>query len=342
MKKILLAVAFIFFTSTLFAQANFRVKGTIERLSKAKTIIIAGSDRFTAPIGEDGSFEISGTITDADFALIFTDSSGADGIWLEPGEYTMHCKEILKKGISSYLFRTLSLRGPKDAEISHGFHQPRYYLGGKNPEEIKAKYRDFSMHYLDSIFLHFPYSKTLPNLISMSQNHIGDDATLTYQSMLSDDQKKDGSSKQLDNYFNRKAKIEKEKFFEDFAMKDEKEKPFLLSSITGKKLIMIDFWSSDCFPCRRKHETMAKWYKKFSSKGLEIVSVSLDKEKTDWLQAIQKDSMNWINVSELKGWETPLADRYFIKSLPYALWLDGDRKIIGPSLSEQEIEKHLE
>ena len=64
--------------------------------------------------------------------------------------------------------------------------------------------------------------------------------------------------------------------------------------------------------------------------------------KGEWTKAIIKDKMVWINVSELKGWKTSLSEDYFIKSIPFAIWLDKDKKIISTTgLSEKEIEEFL-
>jgi thiol-disulfide isomerase/thioredoxin len=145
----------------------------------------------------------------------------------------------------------------------------------------------------------------------------------------------------LEDYFKRKEKIEKEIFFQNFQMKDHKGETFKLSSI-NKKLILLDFWSSDCAPCRAEHPRLAELYKKYAEKGFEIISISLDDVKGEWTKAIIKDKMVWINVSELKGWKTSLSEDYFIKSIPFAIWLDKDKKIISTTgLSDKEIEEYL-
>ena len=88
---------------------------------------------------------------------------------------------------------------------------------------------------------------------------------------------------------------------------------------------------------------MAALYEKFSSKGLEIISISLDTEKGDWLRAIAKDKLVWINVSDLNGWETKIAKDYFINSIPQSILLDKDRKILATrrEFTLEEIEKYL-
>jgi thiol-disulfide isomerase/thioredoxin len=331
-----IASACLTFIST--AQNNFTINGKIERLSQSSSVIIlSSSGEFNGTVDPKGNFQIKGIADTPGTALIKTDSSGADAIWLERGEYNITCKEI--QGIN---FRISSLKGPKEAEIYHGFLEPMYYPKGATKENTRQYYKNHFTGYIDSIFKSNPSSAALPEMIGFSRGYIGDEAAETYFSFLSSDQKDHDGAKQVAYYFKRKEKIQKEKLFENFSMISNEKKDFQLSSITGKKLILIDFWSSDCYPCRSKHKKLVELYAKYAGKGLEIVSVSLDDNKADWLNAIEKDKMTWINVSELKGWNTSLALNYFIKSLPYALWLDGNRKIIGPELSEKEIELYLE
>jgi thiol-disulfide isomerase/thioredoxin len=341
MKKILFTVAGLLAIYISFGQNNFTIHGKIEMLSKSKNIVVAGPGSFKAPIREDGTFEITGKITEPGTALIFTDSSGANSIWLESGDYTLTCKEIILEGSTGRNFRIMSLQGPQNAMISHGFNEPRFYIRGDTPEETVKKHKDFSIHYIDSIFEVHPDAIVLPEMIRFTKGYIGDDAANEYRSRFTPEQKSNSSAQQLDYYFNRKDKIEKEKTFEDFSMKTADGKDFQLSSIAGKKIILIDFWSSDCAPCRRKHERLVELYTKYASKGLEIVSVSLDDTKADWLKAIEKDKMVWVNVSELKGWNTSLAEHYFVKSIPFSVLLNGERKIITQIPSEKQIEEAL-
>jgi thiol-disulfide isomerase/thioredoxin len=320
-----------------YTQDNFTITGKIERLSKSKSVIVSGSfGQFNGLINSDGSFKIIGTVKDAGPAFIKTDSSGSDGIWITPGNYFIECKEINFSLGGAYYLRTPVLKGPIEAEIYHGYLQPMYYPKG-NPREF---YKHHIGSYLDSIFNRYPTSLVLPEMIRYALPFIGDDASAFYNSLLSNEQKADSSASQLTYYFKRKEKITKEIYFSDFQMLDSRQKMFRLSSL-DKKLILIDFWSSDCFPCRKKHEKLVSLYKKYASKGLEIVSVSLDDNKAEWMKAIKADEMTWINVSELKGWKTSLAEAYYVKSLPFSLWLDKDRKIMNKELTEEEIEEFL-
>ena len=344
MKKISMAVLCLSFSIITFSQTDFTIHGKIERLSKSNSINLASSwGTFTGEIKNDGSFQITGSgIKMGGDALIYSDSSHANSIWLEPGEYYIECREI-KLGVSPRpIFRIPRLTGPKDAEITHGYKEQFFEFNNVPAEERKQVARNFVIKYIDSVFKSSPASKALPNILRSAASLIGDDAAKIYYSLLSDEQKSQSGAEQLANYFKRKEKIEKEKYFRDFEMKDEKGKFFTLSSL-NKKLILLDFWSSDCASCRRKHPKLLELYRKYSDNGFEIISVSFDDSREDWLKAITKDNMNWINVSELKGWKTSLSENYFIKSLPFSIWLDKDKKIISiDDLTEEQIKKYLD
>lgn len=105
---------------------------------------------------------------------------------------------------------------------------------------------------------------------------------------------------------------------------------------------IIDFWASWCKPCRKENPNVVKVYNKYHDKGLNIISVSLDKEsqKSRWLQAIEKDQLTWSHVSNLKGWKDPIAIQYNVRGIPATFLLDKDGNIIakdlrGPALGKK-------
>lgn len=47
---------------------------------------------------------------------------------------------------------------------------------------------------------------------------------------------------------------------------------------------------------------MIALYNEFNSQGLEIISISLDSDKSEWLEAIEEDGLLWpYHGSELKS-----------------------------------------
>ena len=107
----------------------------------------------------------------------------------------------------------------------------------------------------------------------------------------------------------------------DLSLPDLNGKSVSLSELKGK-VVLIDFWASWCGPCRRNNPHLVKLYNKYHEKGLEIYGVSLDEDMEDWKNAVHHDKINWIQVIDDKGWQSPAASLYGVDMIPSSFLLD--------------------
>ncbi|AFL82387.1 Peroxiredoxin [Aequorivita sublithincola DSM 14238] len=109
------------------------------------------------------------------------------------------------------------------------------------------------------------------------------------------------------------------------------------------KYTIIDFWASWCKPCRMENPNVVNVYNKYHDKGLNIISVSLDKaeQKDKWIQAIKDDKMDWYHVSNLQFWQDPIAQQYNIRSIPATFLLDENGIIIDKDLRGAALEAKI-
>lgn len=115
-----------------------------------------------------------------------------------------------------------------------------------------------------------------------------------------------------------------------------------LSSLKGK-IVLIDFWASWCRPCRYEMSHVLKpAYKRFHDKGLEIYSVSLDDKEALWHKALEQEQVSWVNVSDLKGWRSPVAATYQVNKIPSTFLLDREGKLIAVDLRGNALINYLE
>ncbi len=126
----------------------------------------------------------------------------------------------------------------------------------------------------------------------------------------------------------------------DITMPDTEGKPFSLSSLKGK-YVLVDFWASWCGPCRGENPNVVKAYNKFKDKNFTVLGVSLDKSKEPWLEAIKQDGLTWTQISDLKFWNSAATALYGIQSIPYNVLVDPQGKIIATGLREAALEQKL-
>jgi len=139
-----------------------------------------------------------------------------------------------------------------------------------------------------------------------------------------------------------KARVNIGKVAPDFSAPTPDGQMLALNDIKGKATI-IDFWASWCRPCRIENPNVVKVYEKYHDKGLEIISVSLDKngQKNRWLKAIEDDNLQWHHVSNLKYWNEPVAKMYNVRSIPATFILDADGKIVAKKLRGKALEDKI-
>jgi peroxiredoxin len=113
-----------------------------------------------------------------------------------------------------------------------------------------------------------------------------------------------------------------------------------LSDLRGK-VVLIDFWASWCRPCRMEMPNVKKAYAEYHPKGLEIIGVSLDRDKDAWRGAIKQDGLSWKHVSDLAFWNNAAAQQYGVSSIPYSVLVGRDGKVLAKNLRGPALEAKL-
>ena len=127
----------------------------------------------------------------------------------------------------------------------------------------------------------------------------------------------------------------------DFTIKPQVGKEFSFSSLKGK-VVLVDFWATWCAPCVKGIPALQAAYSKHKGKGFEIVSISGDENDRDVQSFLRANRVRWINhhdgTSRFNG---RLFTRFGVESIPMAILVDREGRVVATDVSASEIEQKL-
>ncbi|MFA6027302.1 MAG: TlpA disulfide reductase family protein, partial [Ignavibacteriaceae bacterium] len=120
----------------------------------------------------------------------------------------------------------------------------------------------------------------------------------------------------------------------NISMVDISGKSFELYKSKKEKVLLV-FYASWCPHCKIIMPQINELLK--MKKNFEVVAVSLDTNREEWKKFIEKNKLNFIHVSDLKGWDGDAAKEYFIYATPTMFLLDSAKKIIAKPITFEEL-----
>ncbi|MBR5395932.1 MAG: redoxin domain-containing protein [Bacteroidaceae bacterium] len=130
--------------------------------------------------------------------------------------------------------------------------------------------------------------------------------------------------------------------YHDLVMPDTTGTVRHLSEFIGQgRYVLLDFWASWCGPCRAAMPLMKELYKTYADRGLQIIGISFDDDRDDWVAAIQRLQLPWPQISDLKGWNSAGSAAYGVRSIPETVLIDPNGKIISSGLEGQKLKVKL-
>lgn len=119
-----------------------------------------------------------------------------------------------------------------------------------------------------------------------------------------------------------------------------------LSSFKGKYLL-LDFWASWCGPCRKENPELKKLYTKYGNTKIEFLSISIDTDKSKWLEAVQQDGLVWPQLIDKvepgkPGWYGKLFTSYRGDSVPLSFLITPEGRIIDINPVKRKLDDLLD
>ena len=119
--------------------------------------------------------------------------------------------------------------------------------------------------------------------------------------------------------------------YSDFHITTLDGRELRLSDLRGS-IVMVDFWSSWCPPCRAEASILAEAYERWSELGVEFVGISIWDNEEDVAEFINRHYITYPNGIDEDG---SIAVEFGVKGIPEKFFVNPQgeivRKINGPN-----------
>lgn len=374
---ILLAGGGSLFAQSPYKKGQYKLSGQISGLSsqKPQKVYLQGFSknvRYDSCVVNNGTFQFAGEIMEPEWVEIRFTPATADTSTKE-GSRIKLVNLFLETGNTSVV---IDAAQPPEDIIVKGSDVSNEYLAfaRKHKKLIESKIENIDSYYRiktlagDDAKMPLEYSSALQAIesrldsIDAEKSNALSDYIATHPNSyfalweLAQDFRRGLPFEKVDTMFKRfskpmkatliakvmKDKIQEERMFAignklpHFILKDEKGTDVSSAGLKDK-YVLIDFWASWCFPCRREGPFLKAAYEKYAAKGFEVLGVSIDQNESSWKKALKEDELPWINVIDNGN----VATEYKIRQVPTNFLLDKTGRIIARNLRGEEVQKKL-
>ncbi|NWG29539.1 MAG: redoxin domain-containing protein [Ignavibacteriaceae bacterium] len=121
----------------------------------------------------------------------------------------------------------------------------------------------------------------------------------------------------------------------DIILPDSSGSEIELNKIQTDQILII-FYASWCPHCKTLLPQINDLYKNQEEKKVEVLAISIDTSKTDWLNFIRNNNLSWLNATDLEGWNGSAVSDYYLYATPTLFLIDQNKKLIlnSPSIEE--------
>lgn len=130
--------------------------------------------------------------------------------------------------------------------------------------------------------------------------------------------------------------------FNDISVPDFDRNPIsVLEEARKHKITILDFWASWCGPCMNEMPNIVDIYNSYKDKGLGIIGLSLDSDYKRWKEATQANNMTWLQLSELRGWDSEVAKVNGVQAIPHTIIIDKSGNILATDLRGEDLKQFV-
>jgi peroxiredoxin len=127
----------------------------------------------------------------------------------------------------------------------------------------------------------------------------------------------------------------------DLSIPDREGNEVSLSSLRGN-VVLVAFWASGHSNSIEAMLKLKSTYNTYHERGFEVYAIALDKDKIQWMNAMDFNEFEWINVSELSFPNSTAALLYNVTSLPATFLINREGDIVAKNLLGRQLNTWLD
>ena len=118
------------------------------------------------------------------------------------------------------------------------------------------------------------------------------------------------------------------------------DKAMISDYVKNSKYLYVDIWASWCVPCIRELPNLKSIAEKYKDQGLNVLLISVDKDFEPWINAINKNQVNFGNLIDQTEGEL-LHKVFAYTTIPHGILLDSNGTILANQLRTESLKKKL-
>lgn len=127
----------------------------------------------------------------------------------------------------------------------------------------------------------------------------------------------------------------------NFQIPDSNGNIINLENIKAEKTLIV-FYASWCPHCKTILPEINMLYNNQTDMNFEVIAISLDEDKKEWLNFVKDNKLNFMNGSDGRGWSGKVSSDYFIYATPTMFLLNSEKIIIAKPLKIKKLKEYLQ
>lgn len=135
----------------------------------------------------------------------------------------------------------------------------------------------------------------------------------------------------IGNYIKKRLSLTVGNILPNFSFTTNNEENYDFSTIyINQKLVLLCFWGSGCVPCIKKIPKLKDLNEKYESKGLQLLSISLDPEVDWWFSSLKKYEMPWLQTCDIIDYNQgeSIREKLEVHHMPQYFLIDNTGRLI--------------